>query len=307
MADKRSERKFSVVQFLSRLDINRVMNLASLIEKAKMLEMEGFDHDAWNNEIWTINAGRLIKQGGKNVKKVTLSFSYAPKLGGGALVGEWAELVKALMVLRFHRDCQAIENQRNFISAAGYLAFEMAKKNLKLFQLAPEFLDLACKQISKDYGEGAAYNMHKAVGEFAAHCDANGLCNVLLNYKYSGMKRPDNAGGIGHKRLDDPETLKTDGDKLIDPKVFKVLGELYKNVPVDHKYRFYVLVLTLLAFSGRRFSEISLLPYQSLSKDDDGRSYLNYFPRKASRGDVLTPHRKLFFATEVIEIVESVC
>lgn len=306
MADKRSARRFSVAQFLSRLDKNRVVNLDLLIEKAKQLEMEGFDRDAWNGEVWTIKAGRLTKQGGKNVKKVTLGFSYAPKLGGGSLVGEWADVVKALMALRFHRDHQAVENQRNFITAAGYVAFEMAKLGLKVFQLAPEFLDRACEQISKDYSDGSAYNMHKAIGEFAAHCDANGLCNVLLDYKYSGMRRPDNAGGIGHKRLDDPETLTTEGDKLVDPKVFKIIGELYKKVPVDHKYRFYVLVLTLLAMSGRRFSEISLLPYQSLSRDDEGDAYIEYFPRKASEGDVLTPLRKLSLPTEVIEIVESV-
>jgi len=306
MADKRSERKSSVAQFLSRLDKNRVVNLASLIEKAKQLEMEGFDRDAWNDEVWTITAGRLIKQGGKNVKKITLGFSYAPKLGGGALVGEWADVVKALMALRFHRDHQAVENQRNFISAAGYVAFEMAKQGLKMFQLTPEFLNRACEQISEDYGAGTAYNLHKAVGEFAAHCDANGLCNVLLDYKYSGMRRPDNTGGVGHKRLDDPETLTTDGDKLVDPKVFKIIGELYQNVPADHKYRFYVLVLTLLAMLGRRFSEISLLPYQGMNRDDEGRAYLKYFPRKASEGDVLTPCKNLYLPTDVVKIVEAV-
>lgn len=235
-----------------------------------------------------------------------MGFSYAPKLGGGPLAGEWADIVKALMAVRFHRDQQAVENQRNFIAAVSYTSFAMAKKELRVFQLTPEYLDLACKQISTDYSDGSAYNMHKALGEFAAHCDANGLCNVLLDYKYSGMKRPDNTGGLGHKRLDDPGTLNTEGDKLVDPKVFKIIGELYKNVPAGHKYRFYVLVLTLLAMLGRRFSEISLLPYQLLNWDDQGRAYLKYFPRKTSTGDVLTPCRNLYLPTDVVDIVKDV-
>lgn len=60
MADKRSERKSSVAQFLTRLDKDRVVNLVSLIEKAKQLEMAGFDRNAWDGEVWTITAGRLI-------------------------------------------------------------------------------------------------------------------------------------------------------------------------------------------------------------------------------------------------------
>jgi len=306
MADKRSQRKAGVVQFLTRLNKDRLANLASLIEKAKQLEMEGFDPNSWDCDVWTITGGRLLKQSGKNVNKLTLGFSYTPKLGVGPLVGEWADIVKALMVLRFHRDHQAVENQRNFISAVSYVAFEIAKRGLKVFQLTPEFLDLACKQISEDYSDGAAYNMHKAIGEFAAHCDANGLCNVMLDYKFSGMRRPNNTGGVGYKRLDDPETLTTEGEKLVDPKVFKILGELYKNVPSGHKYRFYVLLFSLLAMLGRRFSEISLLPYQGVNWDAEGRAFLNYFPRKISQGDVHTPSEKLYIPTDMVDIVEPI-
>lgn len=306
MADKRSERKATVIQFLSKLDRNREMNLLALVDLAKQLDMEGFDQKAWDEEVWVVTAGRLVKQGAKNTRKVTLNFSYPPKLGGAKLLNEWADIAKALVLLRFHRHHQAIENQRNFVSAVSYVAFEMAAHNFKLFQLTPEFLDRACRKISADYGEGTAYNMHKAVAEFAAHCDANSLCNVLFRYKYARMRRPEATGGVNHKRLDDPETKLTSGDKLIDPNVFKIIGELHRNVPLDHKYRFYVLVLTLVAMTGRRFSEISLLPYQDTIKDEKGRAYLLYFPRKASVGDSHTPSRKLYLPTMVVDIVESV-
>ena len=55
----------------------------------------------------------------------------------------------------------------------------------------------------------------KHVAEFAAHCDANGLCRVLLQYKYAKMARPASTGGLNHKRLDDPEILETKSDKTI--------------------------------------------------------------------------------------------
>lgn len=79
------------------------------------------------------------------------------------------------------------------------------------------------------------------------------------------------------QRLDDPEALDTKSDKLVDPAVFRVIGELYLNVPKEHKYRFYILMLTLLACTGRRFSEISLLPNQQLSSDEEGLPISNTF------------------------------
>lgn len=306
MTDKRSQRKANVVQFLTILDKDRLANFTSLIAAAKLLEMEGFDFNSWDKPVWTISAGRLLKLSGKNVKKVTLNFYFAPTLGGAPLDGEWADLVKAIMVVRFHRRYQSSPNQRNFITAVSYVVYEMANAGKKLFQLTPEFLDAACKRLAKDYSDGVAYNMHKAIGEFAAHCDANSLCNILFNYKYYGMKRPENTRGIEHKRLDDPATLQTQSDKIVDPKVFKIIGELYLNVPTNHKYRFYVLVLSLLAMLGRRFSEIATFPNQEVNRDEQGRAYLKYFPRKQSQGDVFTPIRNLYLPTDVVSIVEPV-
>ena len=65
-------------------------------------------------------------------------------------------------------------------------------------------------------------------------------------------------------------------------------------------------MLTLLACTGRRFSEVSLLPNQQLSLDEEGNAYIEYFPRKASRGDVFTPKRRLYLPSEVSSIVGDV-
>lgn len=306
MFDGRSNRKAKVVPFVDRLERDRTENLSSLVSKAKLMKLEGFESIIWDDLKWHVHAGRLVKLTGKNIKSASFGFSLSPKLGSEPLDGCWERVAKALFVLRFHRKHQATPNQRSFITAVGYVSFAAKQLGQELVGLTPEALDNASGLISKHYIESTAYNLHKHVAEFAAHCDANGLCRVLLQYKYAKMKRPASTGGINHKRLDDPEVLETKSDKLVDPAVFRVIGELYLKVPKDHKYRFYILMLTLLACTGRRFSEIALLPNQQLSFDDQGSGYIEYFPRKTSRGDAFTPKRRLYLPSEVTLIVSDV-
>ena len=306
MADGRSNRKNKVISFIDRLGQDRNDNFNTLLTKAKILELEGFERIKWGDPTWIVTAGRLTKLTGKNTKSSSFNFMYSPTLGGLPIAGKWADLGKALFTLRFHRKHQSAPNQRNFITALGYISNSANSLNQDLQTLTPESLDLACKDITEHYGDGVAYNLHKAVAEIAGHCDANGLCRIIFKYKYAKMKRPENTGGVGHKRLDDPKTTETKSDKLIEPAVFKVLGKLYQNVPKDHKYRFYVLLLTFLACLGRRFSEISLLPHQKIKTDFDGREYIEYFPRKMSQGDTFTPRRKLYMPSDVLPIVREV-
>lgn len=306
MSDGRSNRKAKVIPFIDRLERDRKANTQALVDKAKLMKLEGLESVVWGNPVWQVNAGRLVKLTGKNAKTASFAFTLPPKLGSEPLRADWEEVAKALLILRYHRKHQSTPNQRNFVTAVGYISFAANQLGQDLARLTPEALDNACGLISQHYRDTTAYNLHKHVAEFAAHCDANGLCRVLLQYKYARMRRPASTGGINHKRLDDPEVLETRSDKLVDPAVFRVMGELYLNVPKEHKYRFYILMLTLLACTGRRFSEISLLPNQQLSSDEDGNAYIEYFPRKASRGDVFTPKRRLYLPSEVSSIVGDV-
>lgn len=306
MSDGRSNRKAKVVPFLDRLERDRNENLKSLIDKAKLMKLEGFESVVWDAPEWQVNVGRLVKLTGKNMKSVSVGFSLSPRLGSEPIVGCWELVAKALFVLRFHRKHQSAPNQRSFITAIGYVSYAAKQLGQELVGLTPEALNNACGLISKHYSDTTAYNLHKHVAEFAAHCDSNGLCRVLLQYKYARMRRPAITGGINHKRLDDPQVLETKSDKLVAPAVFRVIGELYLKVPKAHKYRFYILMLTLLACTGRRFSEISLLPNQQLPLDEEGNAYIEYFPRKASRGDVFTPKRRLYLPSEVSSIVGDV-
>nr|WP_299038206.1 integrase [uncultured Psychrobacter sp.] len=306
MPDNRSKRKTKVISFVNVKD-DRASNLCSLINLAKKLKLEGFESVIWQDSLWTITGGRLIKQTGKHSTQATIDFALPPKLESEALTSDWADVAKALFVLRFHQKNQAVPNQRNFIAAIGYIYYVAKQVSQSFFQLTPEVLDDACKMISRDYADSTAYNLHKAVAEFAAHCDSNGLCHNYLDYKYSSMKRPKSVGGVKHKRLDDPEAAETTkSEKMVDPLVYKVIGELYQNVPKGHKYRLYILLLSMLVLTGRRLSEVSLLPFQKISEDGKGNFYINYFPRKSSFGDTLTPLERLFLPTDIAPIVKEI-
>lgn len=307
MRDSRPRRKRKVLPFIDAVGIDRANNLAALVDLAKMLKLEGFEDVKWDDSVWSIKGGRLMKLTGKNVKSASLSFCYPPELGGGELNDEWGDFAKSIVVLRLHRKNQCLTNQQEIISSIGYIADAASNFGCDLSRVTHEILDAACKKISDKFAKSTGYNRHKNVSEIAGYFDANALCRIYLKYKYSAQQRPDNVNEVGHKRLDDPRVLETKGDKLIEPKVFKVIAELHSNVPKDHKYRVYVLILVLLACLGRRFSEIAELPFQkNVQRDDAGCSYIEYFPCKKSRGDLFTPKEKLYMLTEVVPIVELV-
>ena len=160
-------RKARVAPFISALEKDRQINLLTLIEKAKKLELEGFDLINWNDITWKIKSGRLVRQSGKNIIAFSLIFHLPPKIGNIPLADDWANLIKALVVLRFHRKHQSISNQRMFIAAVSYVAYESLNRSQRISELNPEHFDAACRLIASHYSEGAAYNMQKSIREFA--------------------------------------------------------------------------------------------------------------------------------------------
>lgn len=296
-----------VAAFLNRLEQDRGANLALLVSKAQMLGMLGFEKIVWTEPSWMFTAGPLTVLSAKRSGKPRIYFRHAPSIGALPLQGDWEAVAKALFCLRVHRSNQKISNHQTFVTAISYISHCVDSNNRILSRLMPEDLDNACRLISQHYQESTAYNLHKAINEFAGHCDANQLCNVRFEYKYSGLKRPANAGAQSQRRLDAPENLeRTSGDRIIDLEVFKLIGILYQNVPNDHKYRMYILMLVMLACMGRRYSEIATLPVQTIEADSEGRKYLRYFLMKTSKGDSAHPIDKVWLPTEAISIVEDV-
>ncbi|QVI74896.1 integrase [Pseudomonas syringae] len=296
-----------VAAFLSRLEHDRATNLALLVTKAQMLGMLGFENIVWEDPSWIFTAGSMTLLSAKRSGSPGIYFRHAPKIGAHPLEGDWESAAKSLFCLRAHRSNQKISNHQSFVTAISYISQCVGGNNRLLSRMMPEDLDDACRLISEHYQESTAYNLHKAINEFAAHCDANQLCNIRLEYKYSGLKRPANAGGVSQTRLDVPQNLEqTSGGRIIDLEVFELIGMLYQNVPTGHKYRMYVLMLVMLACIGRRFSEIATLPVQVVGVDAEGRRYLGYFLMKTSKGDNAHPIEKVWLPTDAVSIVEDV-
>ena len=86
-------RKSKVIPFLTSLQIDRQANFNSLIAKAKLLKLDGFERIQWDKEVWEITGGRLLQQSGRNSLSVTMNFSYPPKLDGERIGGDWEQLV----------------------------------------------------------------------------------------------------------------------------------------------------------------------------------------------------------------------
>ncbi|MEJ8321129.1 integrase [Pseudomonas oryzihabitans] len=293
--------------FLSKLDQDRDANLERLVSKARMLKVLGFEGVIWTEQFWSFTAGPLTVLSAKRSGTTSLNFRHSPRLGALPLEGDWEIVAKALFCLRAHRSSQKISNHQSFVMAISYVSYCVGGSKRPLCKLIPEDLDKACRLIAEHYKESTAYNLHKAINEFAAHCDANKLCNVRLEYRYSGLKRPANAGGIAQKRLDAPSNLgQTNGDRIVSLELFKIIGLLYQNVPAENKYRMYVLMLVLLACLGRRYSEIATLPLQMVGSDADGRRYLRYFLMKTSKGDNVHPIDKVWLPKDAVTIVEDV-
>lgn len=290
-----------VVPFISRLEQSRRLNLEELIERAKSISLEGFETVEWDNPTWLITSGVLSRSPGKRPGPAEINFFHHKTLGGAALTGAWGNLAKALMRLRFHRSGQTMANQRSFVTAVAFVSH--AANGRAPYQLNSEMLDRACDYIGELYSESTAYNLHKAVIEFARYCDANCLCNVVLKYKYIKLNRPANAQSRQQRRLEDVEHEITASDKMVSADVLRVLGILYQKVSCDHKYRVYIVMLTFLAFLGRRFSELALMPQQEISKFINGELYLRIFPGKAKRGDAPDPMERVVIPTRAESII----
>lgn len=296
-----------IIPFLSKVDLDRAENLGALKAQARILKQQGFESISWEAPSWMFTTGPLTRLSARRTGNPSMYFRHAPNIGAHKLEGDWDTVAKALFCLRHHRSNQKINNHQSFVTAISYVSHCAGKQGRSLAKLMPEDLDAACELISAHYKDTTAYNLHKAVNEFAGHCDANHLCNVRLEYKYSRLRRPPSVSGLTQGRLDDPRALdNTAGDRIVDLEVFKLIGVLYQQVPRTHKYRMYVLMLVILSCLGRRFSEVATLPVQAVSNDGEGRHYLNYFLMKTSLGDHVHPIEKLWIPTEAVPIVEDV-
>jgi len=278
-------------------------NLQKLVTDTRQrLGSLGVSHD-WSQTTWSL-CPTLFALTGKHIQSVTLNFSLPPVFESVPLTGTWADAARALFILRERESHTSISSHRTFVAAFGYIVRAAGGRTLE--QLTPSILDQACVWIARDCTEQECYKRHNLVSEIARRCSENGLCRIdLTEYRYYGSFRPSSYGGESGRKLDDPVVLSELPPRNLAESTFKVLGELFTNVPRDHKYRIYLLIITLLVCFGRRLSEVTLLPKQGLVKKPSGY-YFRYLKLKAAQGSQQYELVDMPIITEVVPLVEAV-
>lgn len=297
------KRVSKVAPFISALEIDRTQNLLSLVERAKKLDILGFEQVEWSAPTWLITDGPLTASPGKRPGDAAINFLTHLKIGAKPFENDWDDVIKSLMKLSFHRKPTAMANVRKFVAAAGFIAH--AAGTSRLCALNHEILTKACDVISSTYADTTAYGMHKSIHEFADYCDSNYLCNSLLEFRYSSFNRPLKANAREQRRLEDSESEITSSEKMVSEKVLEAIGILFMDVPKDHNLRIYIVMLTFLAFLGRRFSELALLPVQALTSAPNGELRIYTFPGKASTKDEPEPMEPVYVPTQAEETIRE--
>lgn len=259
--------------------------------------------DGWERNCWKLSSTLFALKGKHNIN-VTLNFSMPPALGGAELTGQWADVAKALFVSREREKHKSVTSHRAFVAVVGSVA--KAAHYHSVEGLTPAILDEACAEITQNSSPSESYKRHNMVAEFARRCTEKGLCHIdLKGYRYYGLNRPPNYGGESGRKLDDLRLTSEHPDRILVEQTFQVLGELFRNVPRDHKYRVYLRIITLLVCFGRRLSEVALLPRQKLQKKATGYCFY-YLQSKGVDGSRQYSLRHISLMSEVVPLVEAV-
>ncbi|WP_152606208.1 hypothetical protein [Pseudomonas plecoglossicida] len=272
-------------------------------QAATRLSRLGVNHP-WQQTRWSLSP-TLFRLTGKHTQSVSLNFSLPPLLGSLPLQGSWADATRLFFIQRENEQHKSISSHRTFVAIAGYI--KDAARGLELERLTPAILDHACECLKRDVNSDLElYKRYNLISEFARRCSEMGLCHVdLQGYTYHGRTRPASYGGQSDTRLDDPALLTEHPARGVAETTFKVLGELYRNVPRNHKYRVNLLIITLLVCLGRRLSEITLLPKQKLERKASGYYFL-YLKLKGAQGSQQYELVRRPVISEVVPLVEAV-
>ncbi|WP_139353247.1 hypothetical protein [Pseudomonas sp. A25(2017)] len=282
---------------------NPTANLNGLVARAaERLGSLGVTHD-WSQRCWIL-CPEIFSLTGKHTQSVSLNFSTRPSLGSIPLAESWGDAARALFIEREREQHKSISSHRTFVKVFGYIM--IAARGRDLEQLTPAILDEACRAIAQDCTEKEAYKQQNLVSEIARRCTQHGLCRAdLSDYFFHGRSRPESWGGMSGRMLDDPKIVEERPSRLLAESTFKVLGELFANVPRNHNYRVYLLIITVLVCLGRRLSEVMLLPRQRLIKRPSGY-YFKYLKLKGALGSQQYVLEVMPVMTEVVPLLSAV-
>lgn len=279
-------------------------NLARQIELAKGQAVLLGEEVEWEKSTWMLSTA-LFKKRGQNTRSVRLDFTYPACLSGSPLPKDWEDVAKLMVVRREVEQHKSVSSHRTFLTVFGFVCNAAAGRPLE--RVTPEILDSAARAISNSSSsESEVYKRLNLMHEIVNRCSEYGLCKAYLSdYRYAGMKRPHSHGGRSAIRLDDPAVKDEKSSRVLALSTYQTLGALIRAVPIGHKYRIYLLVITLLVCTGRRLTEITLLPRQKLEVDSSG-VYFKYLVLKGQRGSAQYVMKRVPLISRVVPLVESV-
>ncbi len=306
MATKPRKSMSNVVQFLDTMDVECKKNQEAIIALAK--KINPFHGVIWATPKWDITQSVQHKARGHESRKTkNLNFFRNVPNNLIPLEGHFGDVVKAMTTLRFHRGGQGVPNQQRFIDGWRYVYDAFETEDRQVEHITPEILNRACRQASNRLGAGTANNIHIAVHEIADLLDQNKLVKVLLGFRYSAARRPENKSGVGYTRLDDPISLETSSSQMVDESIIEALGFLYQKIPKQALAdRVRILLVTLAVFLGRRIGEILTMPALGVQCNEKGTHYIVIYPQKRAQGDLVVVEDYVPIPTACVELIKSV-
>lgn len=279
-------------------------NLREAVEKARRHLPAIGDEIEWSHVHWQLD-NTLFQEIARVNYRIGIAFKLPPLYNSRPLEDDWADAAKTMFINREMERHKTASSHRTFLTVVGFVAQSAGKRPLKL--LTREIIDRAGDRISESSpSERQVYKLHNLLHEFVRRCVIGGFCYASLgDYRYANRRRPDNYGGRAAIRIDSSEVMMPTSTRVIGLRTYAVLGELYRNVPRAHKYRIFLLVITLLACTGRRLSEISTLPRQRLQITENG-AFLKYLKLKGARGSQQRTLVRVPILTMVLPLVQQV-
>lgn len=282
-----------ILNFLDNKTKNCRENINALIRQGK--ESVAFDNVNWESKTWDVTKSTSFHFRGHKQRKIKLHFTQHGngKDLGGAFDDYYADLIKALVRLRYEYNSQNPNNQMIFIRAFRYLYPHV--KNINIENITQYHFDSAKEDLLKRESSSSAYGIAQRLEEMAKMFDENTLTKVFLNYK-AGVKR------VSKKvDLSVPESEEVLPENLVSEEVLKLIGALYQNIPKENKEdRLLICIASLLCVTGFRVGEILSLERQGVSLDSDGLSFIRYYPEKGKEGS------KRYLSSLVVDLVSDI-
>lgn len=305
----------NIIAFISTVDKNCQINQALLIEKAKLCG--AFSNVDWDDSSWDVTpAYAHCKRGSKaNRPNDFIHFTrHAPKAKkiGDPLEEPLADIVKALVALRYFYRGQSLSSHMTFIRACRYVRDALQPKEFDITHITPHIFDEASKAVMKREKETTAYKVIGHLEELAGLIDSNRLAKLRLDWRCKLKKRP---ASLSPDRIEDAAFTKPDTDRLPPEEAIMALAKLYtgeslpKNLAMDDPRmgdRILLLIVVLLACTGLRIGEVLTLRAMGVRTGHDGSKFLEYYVQKVSPGNVTIEVRQKILMTETEELVIEV-